>query len=64
MTVWFPPPEEAAALKEAVRLLRQVEWAQDHDEYPGFCPVCNHRTEHTHEADCRLDAFLNRWGTP
>jgi hypothetical protein len=41
-------------------LLREIEWTADHDEEPGFCPVCHSEPAHTHTPDCRLAAFLMR----
>lgn len=62
MSAWFPPPEEARALAEAVEILRRCEWV-----YQDRCPECFGDKPHGGDSDghapgCRLDAFLKRWG--
>lgn len=64
MTVWFPPPEESAALKEAVKMLRSLEWV-----WNGRCPSCGAYPPFVeeglgHDSVCQLDAFLKRWDKP
>ena len=49
-------PIAYAEVREAVALLRRVEWARE-----GCCPVCGGEAQHIDA--CPLGAFLRRMGT-
>ena len=53
---------DSTGCDEALELLRIVEWLGQDDSGLAYCVVCGCAKRYGHQCDCRLAAYLKRYG--